>query len=253
MHQLNYAGYDIEIIFQGFPGKAVCHGNLGWSTVALLRGHGRIVLLDTGSMGMRRVLIQRLASYGVSPQQVTDVLLTHSHHDHSINWTLFSKARIVIGEIELGWSLQQPWGETSVPELYMSELRSWPTLQVVADGEEILPEITVHLAPGHTPGSLVYKLRGAQNDVVFTGDAAKNRAELVSRSTDMTYDPAVSAESIRMIWELWKQRPGTIVVPGHDIPVVQEDGTARYITDREAAIRTWFGDDIETMKTFNLV
>jgi len=26
-------GYDIDIVVQGFPGKSVCHGGLGWSTV----------------------------------------------------------------------------------------------------------------------------------------------------------------------------------------------------------------------------
>ena len=33
-------GYDIDIVVQGFPGKTVCHGGLGWSTVVLIRGHG---------------------------------------------------------------------------------------------------------------------------------------------------------------------------------------------------------------------
>ena len=36
---LSEAGYHIEIAVQGYPGKAVCHGGLGWSTIALLRGH----------------------------------------------------------------------------------------------------------------------------------------------------------------------------------------------------------------------
>jgi len=29
--------YRIDVLVQGFPGKAVCHGGLGWSTIALLR------------------------------------------------------------------------------------------------------------------------------------------------------------------------------------------------------------------------
>ena len=49
---------------------------------------------------------------GLKPKDVTDVLLTHSHHDHSVNWTLFRHARIVIGNTELNWSLGEPWGET---------------------------------------------------------------------------------------------------------------------------------------------
>jgi N-acyl homoserine lactone hydrolase len=24
-------GYDIDIVIQGYPGKSVCHGGLGWS------------------------------------------------------------------------------------------------------------------------------------------------------------------------------------------------------------------------------
>ena len=52
-------------------------------------------------------------------------------------------------------------------------------------------------------------LAGRDKDVVFTGDAAKNRAELISRNTDMTYDAAISRASIEMIWSHWRRKPGT--------------------------------------------
>ena len=47
-------GWRIDIIVQGYPGKSVCHGALGWSTIALLRGHGRVVLIDVGSFAQRQ-------------------------------------------------------------------------------------------------------------------------------------------------------------------------------------------------------
>ena len=121
-------GYDIDIVIQGYPGKAVCHGGLGWSSVVLLRGHGRVALIDTGSFGLRPLLKPRLKARGLEPKDVTDLLLTHSHHDHSVNWTLFRHARICIGAHELAWSLEEPWGETPVPELYVRELKTWPLL-----------------------------------------------------------------------------------------------------------------------------
>jgi len=31
--------YDLDIVVQGFPGKSVCHGGLGWCSVVLLRAH----------------------------------------------------------------------------------------------------------------------------------------------------------------------------------------------------------------------
>ncbi len=244
--------YDIDIVVQGFPGKSVCHGGLGWSSVVLVRAHGRIVLVDTGGFSMRTMLIKRFAERGLKPADITDLLLTHSHHDHSVNWTMFPKARIVIGDHELDWSLKEPWGQTPVPELYMRELSNWPTLHTAGEGEEVFPGITAHLAPGHTPGHLVYVLHAAERDVIFAGDAAKNRAELVSGTTDMTYDAAISKDSIDAIWALWRKRPGNIFVPGHDVPMVLENGQTKYIDKREAAISAWFGDDMETTTLFKL-
>ncbi len=248
----NNAGYEIDIIVQGFPGKSVCHGALGWSTIVLLRGHGKVALIDVGAFGIRKELIERLAEHGLKPADVTDVLLTHSHFDHSVNWTLFRDARIVIGGEELDWSLGEPWGETPVPELYVEALNTWPTLSRCSEGDEVLPGITAHLAPGHTPGCLIFVLKGRDADIVFTGDAAKNRAELISRDTDMTYDPAVSAASIARIWDYWTARPGTIVVPGHDLPMTLENGAPRYIGTREAAIRAWYDETLEKTTVIRL-
>ena len=247
------AGYRVDILVTGYPGKSVCHGALGWSTIALLRGHGRVALVDVGSFGLRGVLIDRLAALGLSPRDVTDVLLTHSHFDHSVNWTLFRDARIVIGGSELEWSLTQPWGETAVPELYVEKLAGWPTVARVRDGDDVLPRVRAHLAPGHTPGCLVFALLGEDQDVIFSGDAAKNRAELMSRTADMTYDEAMSRASIERIWALWQRRPGSILVPGHDLPMVQNDGQTRYLGKHDAGIRSWFGDGLDQTTLFELV
>jgi len=249
---MKVGGYDIDVVVQGYPGKSLCHGGLGWSSVVLIRAQGRIALVDTGGFSMRTMLIKRFAERGLKPADITDLLLTHSHHDHAVNWVLFSQARIVIGAVELDWSLTVPWGETPVAELYMRELKAWPTLHAAAEGEEVFPGITAHLAPGHTPGCLVFVLHAGERDVIFSGDAAKNRTELVSGTTDMTYDAAVSKASIDMIWTLWRKRPGSIVVPGHDVPMVLENGKTKYIDKREAAISAWFGDDMETTTLFKL-
>jgi glyoxylase-like metal-dependent hydrolase (beta-lactamase superfamily II) len=106
--------------------------------------------------------------------------------------------------------------------------------------------------PGHTPGSFIYLLKGKDHDVIFTGDAAKNRAELLSGKADGTYDQAVSSKSIAAIWTLWKARPGNVVIPGHDIPMVLKEGRPEYLAKREAAMKAWFGDDLDTVTTIEL-
>jgi N-acyl homoserine lactone hydrolase len=243
----------VDIIVSGYPGKSVCHGGLGWSTIALLRLPGRVALVDVGTFGMRKLLLDGLKARKLVPADVTDVLLTHAHHDHMINWVLFKDARIVIGAEELAWAVKERWGETPVPELYASALATWPTVDLVPAGREVLPGVSAHLAPGHTPGGFIYVLRGKDRDVIFTGDSAKNRTELVSRTADMTYDAKVTADTIDMIWSLWRQRPGTVVVPGHDLPMILQEGQPVYLGQREAAISAWFGDGLEQTTRFELV
>ena len=245
-------GYEIEIAVQGYPGKAVCHGGLGWSTIALLRGHDRVALIDTGSFGQRHLILQRLNANGLVPADVTDVLLTHSHWDHSINWVMFPNARIYIDGDELAWSLREPWGTTPVPELYVRELDASKQLVRIAQGATTIPGIATHSAPGHTPGHVFFMLEGKTRDIIFTGDAAKNRAEILSRSADMSYDQSVSKRSIESIWELWRKRSGTVLVPGHDVPMVLENGEPKYLAPRESGIAAWFGETLDQLKIFDL-
>jgi N-acyl homoserine lactone hydrolase len=245
--------YDVEIIVQGYPGKSVCHGGLGWSTLTLIRGNGRVAVVDTGPFGYRNLIREGLAEHGLKPSDVTDLLLTHCHHDHSVNWVMFKNARIYIGADEMEWATKLEWGANAVPEFYVAELAKWPNCRTVRDGEQIWPDLKTYLAPGHTPGCLIFVLEGAGHDLIFTGDSAKNRAELVSRDTDMTFDKKVSAASIEMIWSHWRKKPGTIVLPGHDRPMVLKDGKPTYIGKLDAAVKSWTGDDMETTTVFQLV
>lgn len=250
---LHAGAISIDILVTGYPGKSVCHGGLGWSTIALLRGSDRVALIDVGAFAQRTLLIEGLARNGLRPADVTDVVLTHSHWDHAINWVLFPRAEIWIGAAELDWAVTQPDGETPVPELYVRALRDERRLQRVRPGETVPPGLVSHAAPGHTPGHLIFTLDGGDHDVIFTGDAAKNRAELLSRTADMTFDPAISRASIERIWELWRARPGNVVVPGHDIPMrLDAAGKPQPLGLREAAIEAWFGDDLDTTTLFRL-
>ena len=242
--------FDLTILVQGFPGRSLCHGGLGWSTIALLRLAERVVLIDTGAFGARKAIHAGLARAGLTPADVTDVLLTHAHYDHSINWVLFPKARIHIGQVEMDWALPL-WGDPVLPELYVRALAESPRLALIADGDTVLPGIQAIRAPGHTPGCLVFRLDGEHRRVVFSGDAAKNRAELVSRTADMTMDEDASQTSIEMIWRLWRERPDTLLIPGHDLPMLLEDGVPTYVGERRAGVVAWFDDDLNKTTQFD--
>ena len=244
--------YEIDILVQGYPGKSVCHGGLGWSTIVLLRGHNRVALIDAGGFGMRHLLIDRLKEHGLSPTDVTDLILSHSHYDHSVNWPLFRHANIHIGRTEVEWALKEPWGETMVPEIYIERLADWPTLKRHEPSAEILPHITAHLAPGHTPGGLVYVLAGSDRDIIFTGDAAKNRAEMMSGAVTAAVDHEAGKQTVKMIWSLWRQRNGSLLVPGHDAPMVLENEAPRYLGHHDVRLQAWLNEDLEQVTIFRL-
>ena len=51
--KFSVSGFEIDIIAHGFPGKSVCHGSLGFSTIALIRKDDQLALIDAGSFGQR--------------------------------------------------------------------------------------------------------------------------------------------------------------------------------------------------------
>lgn len=245
--------YHLDVLVQGYPGKSICHGGLGWSTIALLRGNDKTILIDVGAFGVRRELAKQLKARQVDARQITDVVITHAHYDHSVNFTLFPNATVWIGAGELEWAARQPPGFDPLPELYVRELAASPRVRHVADGETFVPGIKAIMAPGHTPGHLLFLLEGGEVPVLFTGDAAKNRAELLSRKAEHSDDPAAAGASIDLIWSIWQRVPGTILVPGHDLSMrLAEDGKPTYVGNRKAGITAWFEESIELSTSIDL-
>ena len=245
--------YSVDALVEGFPGKATAHGGLGWSGVTLLRGGGRVVLIDTGGFGVRAPLAQALADRDIAPAEVTDVLLTHVHYDHAVNALLFPEAEMCISEADLAWARDRPPGFDPVPELYAAALDDNPHICRLDGDGPVLPGIDAVAAPGHTPGCLVYRVAVEDGVVLFAGDAVKNRAELLSGEVDMTVDRAASEASVRLVRDLWEATPGAVLVPGHDLPMrVGPDGRPEYIGRRTAGIDAWFGDDLAATTRFDL-
>ena len=196
---------------------------------------------------------QQLQAHGVQPQDVTDVFLTHAHYDHAVNFTLFPQAKVWIGEQELTWAADQPPGFNPLPELYVAELMRSTRVQRVHAGQEVFAGVQALAAPGHTPGHLLLYLTGGDTPVLFTGDAAKNRAELLSKEVDATADAQASRASIELIWDVWRRVPGTVLIPGHDLSMcLDPQGQPIYIGQRQAAIAAWFSESIHEMQTIDL-
>ncbi|QDA36943.1 MBL fold metallo-hydrolase (plasmid) [Paracoccus liaowanqingii] len=245
-------GYQVDLLVQGFPGKSLENGGLGWSAVVLLRGRGRVILVDTGSFSVRKTLLARLAERGIARHDVTDILLTHAHYDHMMNWTLFPAASVAICGAELDHALAEPIETSLCAELYVRALAESPQLRRLTPGAEALPGIAAIAAPGHTPHHLSFVLDDGAGRVILAADAVKNRAELLAAAGDSTQDGAASSATIANIADLWRARSGAIIVCGHDLPLLNDGDGGTYLGTRRAGILCWFGASLDDSRRIAL-
>jgi N-acyl homoserine lactone hydrolase len=244
--------YELTLLIQGFPGRSTSHGGLGWSTVALLRGHGETVLVDTGGYGYRVPLLAALKEHGVAPAEVTAVALTHCHWDHACNFPLFPNARVIVPRHELEWAAAQPIGTWELPEFHVEKLAQGHNVLRIDDGDEPLPGVRAIATPGHTPGHFAYHVDGTDGPLLFSGDAVKNQLELMTGDADMTLDAAVSRRSIEKVREMLRADPSLVLVPGHDRMISLRDGEVVAHSKLRAAIRAWLPDKAEPTTTVDL-
>jgi N-acyl homoserine lactone hydrolase len=211
--------YTALSIVDGFPGKSASHGAFGWSSLWLIEGEGRRILVDTGPPAYVPLIHRGLEQHGLSASEITDVMLTHTHWDHIGNLTMFPTATPWIGQAELTWATLQPPGTQFLSDLHVRHLDSDPRVQRIDGESEILPGIFSMETPGHTPGHLAYVVTGADGPSLFAGDAVKNLHELTTARADSTMDADESRRSIERVRSALKSSGG-MLIPGHDVPLV---------------------------------
>src|ERR1700692_4824056 len=63
-------------------------------TVTLIMDGDAIIVVDPGMVASRAALLDKLAEHGPPATDVTDVVFSHHHPDHTVNAALFPAARI---------------------------------------------------------------------------------------------------------------------------------------------------------------
>jgi glyoxylase-like metal-dependent hydrolase (beta-lactamase superfamily II) len=148
-----------------------------YTNLYVLQRQGQTILIDAGMKEYQPVIIEALEKIGVTPDQVTHVLLTHGHRDHADGASIFVNAKKYVHAADrylLGAHLASEF----VP---FSPLGS--DLLLSADGVSGIEGIHVNT---HTPGSVV--LYDDLTKALFVGDffcffgEALPEGELVSYS-----------------------------------------------------------------------
>jgi glyoxylase-like metal-dependent hydrolase (beta-lactamase superfamily II) len=138
----------------------------------LVRAPGHLVLIDTGlGPADHGVLMRSLAIVGISPGQITDVLITHAHPDH-IGGLLAADGRsafptAVIRMSASEWDWMQRQAETRKLAAVIA-----PQVRSFEPGRRVLPGITPIALYGHTPGHVGYEITSRGRRLEDIGDTA---------------------------------------------------------------------------------
>ncbi len=182
------------------------YGIVGYSTAVLVEDEDRRILFDCGSRGCSVQLKEALKNAGLTPADITDLVVSHLHFDHVGNLPLFTNARILMSETE--WN-----NAAKTPDEYhclatRAYIRDSGRLCFVDEGEYLTKNARVLALPGHTEG-LIGLLCG--EDTVLCSDAIKNRWELWEGLKPMSVNPEESRRTMDRIRSI-----AQYIYPGHD-------------------------------------
>ena len=208
----------------------------------VIRSGDQTVLVDTGlgpgphqaMGGSQGQLLTGLQEMGISPGDISTVVITHLHGDH-IGWNVseeggqkkatFPRARYLIPRGD--------WEHFTNPEVLPSQasvqnnavpLQALGAMELVEGDYAVTPEVTTFATPGHTPGhtSLIVSSQGEKAIVV--GDLFHSSVQVPETdwcaSADM--DKEVACKTRHAVFDRLEQE-GFIVAASH-LPVGRSIG-----------------------------
>jgi N-acyl homoserine lactone hydrolase len=133
-----------------------------------------IVLPDSQQrdITVRKSLNGQLAELGYSPANITYLVLSHYHWDHTANANVFAGSTWMVRQVERDAMFAAQAPGTTQPATYAA-LRNSKTIILKDDEHDVFGDGTVVIksAPGHTPGHQVLYLKLAKTGgVVLSGD-----------------------------------------------------------------------------------
>ena len=171
-----------------------------------------------------------LAAAGADPQSVTHVVVTHFHPDH-VGWgtrmdngkwvPTFPNARHLMPrvDVDLGLAAYKNGDkgvisgsfEDSVVPLYEAGL-----IDFIDDGDLVAGCLEAEIMPGHTPGSIHFRLRSEGKEAIFAGDVMHSPLQIAMPHINTWID--AHAEQARTSRALFLERAAernALIMPVH--------------------------------------
>jgi glyoxylase-like metal-dependent hydrolase (beta-lactamase superfamily II) len=183
---------EFRVLFTGYVGDHTA------STVSFVRDGNVRVIIDPGMVPDPAAILGPLRELVDSPDEITDVIFSHHHPDHTLNAALFPKARF-----------HDFWA------IYRGDAWEWRA----AEGYALTPSIRLWQTPGHTPQDITTTVMTSEETVAFTHLwwSASGPPEDPYAS-----DPAALHRSRARVLET-----AGLIVPGHGAPFKPSAETPR--------------------------
>ena len=159
--------------------------------IYLIKTENRLILVDAGcetmpGFDMRDFIgtVKALNNIGISPEEITDLIITHAHHDHIECAKYFKNAVIYIQKDEY------EAGKGYLAE--NSNIRTFDEEMLICDG------IKAVKIGGHSKGSSIVEITDADKKYVIAGDECYMRDCLTRQiPTGISYNPEKSRAFIK--------------------------------------------------------
>jgi len=167
-------------VFTGYVGDRVA------GTVSFIHDGDVAVVIDPGMVPEPAAILGPLGELVDSPEEITDVIFSHHHPDHTLNAALFPKARV-----------HDFWA------IYYGDV--WKGRP--AEGFALSPSIRLIETPGHTPQDITTLVSTGAGTVAFT--------HLWWSANGPAVDPLASDPSALHRNRVRVLEIASLIVPGH--------------------------------------
>ncbi|MBN1498662.1 MAG: MBL fold metallo-hydrolase [Spirochaetes bacterium] len=210
--------------------------NFAWMFY-LIQFNERNILVDTGFSDQENIAnfkveytdpLSLLKELKLSPDDITDVIITHSHFDHSGDIQKYKNANIYIQLQEM-----DELRKTEEMNMYLNKKQAEKKLFSFYNRYILNDFISIKKVGGHSPGSCSVKLATAEEVIFLPGDEAyftENFEKNVPTGTSV--NPAASAEFTYRLYKLLAV-PGVKIFTFHDPGIIPEKSGVKLVFEKK--------------------
>lgn len=208
----------------------------------LVRHPGGVALVDTG-LGARGApgpewfgapgrLLDALRETGTPPDAIDTVVLSHVHDDHLGGTVIlpdgddaepvpaFPRATYLLQRADREWQSELARADEEdrvIDTLLLRPLERAGQLTLLDGDHAIADGIEAHIAPGHTPGHQIVRLRSRSARAIITADTFNHPIQIPHPDWPSGTDviPAQAAATRRAVLAELLSHPGTTISPTH--------------------------------------